>query len=157
MQIEIGDGRSIVVDTPFLSAGPGDTEEWGRRLGATLPCGIVVGLSGGLGAGKTLLAGAIFHGAGLDREVHVTSPTFGIMNRYPAPLPLHHVDLYRLASAREAHAAGVVEILVDPGNGIVVVEWFEKFPEIHPPCWLRIGIEILDGGRRRIEAGGPNA
>jgi tRNA threonylcarbamoyladenosine biosynthesis protein TsaE len=113
----------------------------------------VVGLVGDLGAGKTVLADALLHGAGLERSVVVTSPTFTLMNRYPGRVPYVHVDLYRVESAREAFGAGIQEVLLEPGEGFVVVEWFEKFPELWPPHHLRLDIAIKGPARRTISAG----
>jgi tRNA threonylcarbamoyladenosine biosynthesis protein TsaE len=54
-------------------------------------------LHGGLGAGKTFLAGAIVHGLGADQATAVTSPTFALVHEYATPrAPVLHVDLYRL-------------------------------------------------------------
>ncbi len=156
MLINLGDGRTVELSVPFVSTSPAETVDWGIRLGRSLPAGTVVGLSGELGAGKTLLSGAILHGAGLDAAVDVVSPTFGILTRYPGPVLLQHIDLSRLRSAREAHAAGIVEAILEPGQGVVVVEWFEKFPEIHPAAYLGICLEMRNDGSRLIIAGGPD-
>ena len=146
----------MAVETPFRSAGEGPTRRWGTDLGGRLPAGTVVGLAGDLGAGKTVLADGLLHGAGLDPSVRVTSPTFTLVNRYPGRLPYAHVDLYRLESASEAIDAGIEEIMLDPGNGLVVVEWFDKLPQIWPPCFLRLDIEIESRRVRVIRAGGAH-
>ncbi len=155
MVIALGPGRQVSVASPLVSRSPRSTRAWGARLGAGLRPGDVVGLVGELGAGKTLLAQAIMHGAGVDRRVRITSPTFALMNRYPGPLPCVHVDLYRLRSAAEAHEAGVQDAILGTADGLVVVEWFDRFPEMVPPEYLRVTIDIVGPTVRRLVVDGP--
>jgi tRNA threonylcarbamoyladenosine biosynthesis protein TsaE len=154
MVITLGRGRQVSLDVPWESAAAAETVAWGAELGGRLPAGCVVGLCGELGAGKTVLAGALLHGAGLDRSIHVTSPTFTLMNRYPGGHV--HVDLYRIESVQEAFQAGIEEVLLDPGPGLVVVEWFEKFPGLWPGGHLRLDIEITGEGTRLLRVGGSH-
>ncbi len=154
MVITLGTGRQVSVEAPFLSTGEEQTEAWGARLGAALPGGLVVGLTGELGAGKTVLARALLRGAGLDPSIVVTSPTFTLMNRYPGPVPLVHVDLYRLDTPLDAFQAGIEEAVLEPAGGLVIVEWYERFAEAWPVDALRLTIEVEKDGTRRITAGG---
>ncbi|MBW2262986.1 MAG: tRNA (adenosine(37)-N6)-threonylcarbamoyltransferase complex ATPase subunit type 1 TsaE [Deltaproteobacteria bacterium] len=153
MLIALGTGRQVRVEAPFRSAVEEQTEAWGCRLGGLLPGGLVVGLTGDLGAGKTVLARALLRGAGLDPAIEVTSPTFTLMNLYPGPVPLVHVDLYRLESVRDAFQAGIEEVILDPAGGLVVVEWYEKFADAWPVDVLRLFIDVEEDGARRISAG----
>ena len=153
MVIALGTGRQVIVQVPFLSTGEAQTEDWGVRLGGLLPGGLVVGLTGELGAGKTVLARALLRGAGLDTAVNVTSPTYTFMNRYPGPVFFVHVDLYRLETVRDAFQAGIEEAILEPGEGLVVVEWYEKFEQAWPVDVLRLYIDIEEDGARRIRAG----
>lgn len=78
------------------------SEEETRRLGAELlPLlhpGLLVRLSGGLGAGKTTLVRGILEAAGWTQGVR--SPTFSLLQVYDAAEPpILHADLYRVASA----------------------------------------------------------
>lgn len=126
-----------------------ETRRLGARLGRLLRAGGVVGLTGDLGAGKTVLASGIFNGAGMARKARVTSPTFTLVNVYPGPVELYHVDLYRLGSSAEAVEAGITELWEHEG-AVVVVEWFEKFPELWPEAFIGVRIHILGGRERRI-------
>ena len=65
----------------------------GRKIGAQLRAGDLILLNGPLGAGKTVLVQGI--GAALG-FTEVTSPTFVISRIHKGPLPLIHVDTYRL-------------------------------------------------------------
>jgi len=115
----------------FISHSPAQTgalgEEWGREAQR----GWVFGLSGGLGAGKTILAAGLARGLGVTARVQ--SPTFALVNEYrDGRLPLFHLDLYRLASRGDIIAAGLELYLVRP-PGVAVVEWMERWLE--DGCW----------------------
>lgn len=156
MIITLSGGRQVNVDASFHSGAVEQTRTWGMDLGRRLPPGCVVGLVGELGAGKTVLADGLLHGAGLDPSIPVTSPTFTLVNRYPGPVPYVHVDLYRVESSRDAFHAGIEEILLDPGRGLIVVEWYEKFPDLWPAHSLRLDLEVSGPGERIIRTGGPD-
>jgi tRNA threonylcarbamoyladenosine biosynthesis protein TsaE len=111
----------------FISHSPAETaalaEEWGR---AAEP-GWVLGLSGDLGAGKTLLAAGLARGLGVTARV--TSPTFALVHEYRGGRwPLFHLDLYRLATRDAIIAAGLEAYLIRPA-GVAVVEWMERWTE----------------------------
>ncbi len=98
-------------------------ETWGRE--ATL--GLVIGLSGDLGAGKTQLTKGIARGLGVKERI--LSPTFALVNEYRSGrLPLFHLDLYRLDTRQQVIGAGLEQYLVDP-EGVTVVEWIERWNE----------------------------
>ena len=75
----------------FTPAAPAETEAIGARLAAELGPGDVVLIEGELGAGKTTLVRGACRALGVHGPV--TSPTFTIGQRYPAPVPVAHVDL----------------------------------------------------------------
>ena len=121
-------------------------ERFGCELAQRLGAGDVLALTGPLGAGKTTLVRGLARGMGIDPE-RVASPTFALCHTYRGgDLSLVHLDLYRIADAQEAVAAGLEEQIHDP-EALVVVEWPERAPELFPPhtYWLRIE---PDGERR---------
>ncbi len=109
--------------------------DFGGSLAAQLVAGDVVGLCGELGAGKTHLVKGVAAGLGCSAEVN--SPTFTIIQEYPAGrIPVYHIDCYRLESAQEARATGIEEFLPS-SDGVTLVEWADKFPELLPAnAWL---------------------
>jgi tRNA threonylcarbamoyladenosine biosynthesis protein TsaE len=133
------------VDIPDLAA----TESFGRRLGASLFPGAVIALVGQLGAGKTHLTRAIAEGLGVKNPAVVNSPTFVLIQEYPARLPIAHFDAYRLSGPREFADLGVDEYF--RGEGVSVVEWADKVESTLPAEHLRIEIEIVDENRRRFK------
>src|SRR6188508_1780302 len=130
------------IDIPALAA----TKAFGRRLGELLFPGAVIALVGQLGAGKTHLTRAIAEGLGVKNSAAVNSPTFVLIQEYPARLPIYHFDAYRLNGPREFAELGVDEYF--RGDGVCVVEWADKVEVVLPADHLRIEIEIVDENRR---------
>ncbi len=144
----------------FLSHSPAETEALGETWGRSAVSGLVIGLSGDLGAGKTRLVKGIARGLGVPARVH--SPTFTLVNIYRGGrLLLFHLDLYRLpadAGCEQILAAGLVDYLAPAG--VTVIEWAEKwFGEVSgvkchgsgvPEFYRRVSIEIMNETERRI-------
>ena len=142
----------------WVTHGEAETEALGSVLGRLLQPGDLVALIGPLGAGKTCLARGIAAGMGIDEPV--TSPTFILIAEYKtaAGFPLFHVDCYRLGDATaEALDIGLDEIIDD--EGACVVEWAERIAGLLPDDHLRITMEDLGPGRRRLtyEPTGPRS
>ncbi len=139
---------SISVDT-IISNSPEETRAIGRALAATLPRGAVVALTGDLGAGKTHFTKGLVEGLGGD-PAGVTSPTFTLVHEYrEGRLPVFHFDFYRLEAASELRHIGWEEYLLE--DGIVVVEWAERFPGVLPAESVRVRFLIGEGDSRRLE------
>jgi tRNA threonylcarbamoyladenosine biosynthesis protein TsaE len=132
---------------------PQETQEWGRQLARTLEAGAVLALCGDLGAGKTCLTQGIV--AGLGSQAEVTSPTFSLVQEYrDGRLPVFHLDFYRLESEGEVLRLGWDELLDE--NGVVLVEWADRFPALMPvgTRWFFLCHEEA-GGRSVREAAPP--
>jgi len=120
--------------TKHVAASVEETMELGRRLGERLKAGDVVGLYGGLGAGKTVFAKGIAQGMGITEEV--TSPTFTLMRLYQAALPLCHFDLYRIEEEAELEHIGFGDYI--GSDCVCVVEWAGHAPSLHPDICVHI-------------------
>jgi tRNA threonylcarbamoyladenosine biosynthesis protein TsaE len=134
-----------------ISHSPEETLALGEAWGRAAQSGLVIGLSGDLGAGKTQLAKGIARGLGVTARVH--SPTFTLVNEYPGGrLPLFHVDLYRLEDREQVVRAGLADYFCP--NGVSVIEWPEKWFGTHAPDrpggYLHVTIEVLGENERRI-------
>src|SRR5207249_11623334 len=125
------------------------TEQFGRRVGELLFPGAVVALVGQLGAGKTNLTRAVAEGLGVRNPAAVNSPTFVLIQEYPARLPIYHFDAYRLSGPREFRELGTDEYF--HGDGVCLVEWADKVEPALPAEHLRIEIHVVDENRRRFE------
>src|SRR5262249_55594047 len=111
--------------------------------------GAVVALVGQLGAGKTHLVRAVAEGLGVKNPTAVNSPTFVLIQEYPARLPIYHFDAYRLGGPREFSELGVAEYF--QGDGVCLVEWADKVDTTLPAEHLRIDIRILSENCRRFD------
>jgi tRNA threonylcarbamoyl adenosine modification protein YjeE len=129
------------------------TRAAGRALGEALAGGDAIALVGDLGAGKTTLSQAIALGAGVAPDVPVTSPTFTLVQTYPAArFTLVHVDLYRIEHARELPELGLDD-LIGRRDTAALVEWADRF-DVLPRDHLRIELTHADGDTRRLAARG---
>jgi tRNA threonylcarbamoyladenosine biosynthesis protein TsaE len=102
-------------------ATPDEMFALGKEIGAQAKAGDLILLNGPLGAGKTLLVQGI--GAALGFS-DVTSPTFVISRTHQGPLPLIHVDVYRLLEGDRA-AAFLDDLDLDSAaeSAVTVIEW----------------------------------
>ncbi|RLB44151.1 MAG: tRNA (adenosine(37)-N6)-threonylcarbamoyltransferase complex ATPase subunit type 1 TsaE [Deltaproteobacteria bacterium] len=119
-----------------------------RSLAAVLEGGDVIGLEGGLGAGKTTFARGALHGLGVPEDTAVTSPTFALLHHYEGRLPIAHADFYRLTDEVELGELGVDELVED--GAVLLVEWGRKFPGMASRTVLWVELEIVSEVARRV-------
>jgi tRNA threonylcarbamoyladenosine biosynthesis protein TsaE len=129
---------------------PEQTEALGARLAARLRPGDVVLVSGELGAGKTTFVRGACRALGVTAVV--TSPTFTIGQRYPAPVPVSHLDLFRIADLEEEEDPHLLEDYLGPDT-IGFVEWPDAEAELGRLARIaaRVRIEHAGGDRRTVE------
>jgi tRNA threonylcarbamoyladenosine biosynthesis protein TsaE len=124
-----------------------ETKAWGRRLASLLSGGELLGLSGELGAGKTVFVKGLARGLNL-REERILSPTFTMIQEHQGRLPLYHIDLYRLEET-DVDELGLREYLFS--SGVAAVEWFERLREAPALSCLQIRISYDGANFRKIE------
>lgn len=120
-----------------VSPDPDATTRLGQALGRVARPGDLVCLWGDLGAGKTHLAKAF--GAALGVTETMASPSFVLMAEYEGRLPLFHIDPYRLASAEDALAGGLLD--ERQADGVTLVEWPERLGDALPLDRLDVRID----------------
>jgi tRNA threonylcarbamoyladenosine biosynthesis protein TsaE len=103
----------------YETSSPDQTEAVAAELAARLAAGDVVLVEGELGAGKTTFVRGACRALGVEGVV--TSPTFTIGQRYPAAVPVSHLDLYRVADLRDEDPDLLDEYLGP--DRIAFVEW----------------------------------
>ncbi|HEY0443176.1 MAG TPA: tRNA (adenosine(37)-N6)-threonylcarbamoyltransferase complex ATPase subunit type 1 TsaE [Candidatus Limnocylindrales bacterium] len=121
----------------ITSSDPERTRALGSALAAVAAPGDVICLWGDLGAGKTQLAKGF--GAGLGITDTVTSPSFVLMAEYRGRLPLFHIDLYRLATAEDALAGGLID--ERQSSGVTLIEWPDRLGAALPADRLDIRLD----------------
>ena len=116
---------SVVGKFPAVfSDSPATTEVFGEILAQSIFPGLLVLLSGDLGAGKTALVRAIGRALGVRG---IKSPTFAIETIHKLPdrdFNMVHADLYRPDSC--ASAVMQLEEYLEDGS-LVLVEWGERW------------------------------
>jgi len=133
----------------LLSRTEEETISLGKALGELLLPGDVVVVTGELGSGKTRLIKGMSLGLGLLDARQVISPTFTLLQIYEGKVPIYHMDYYRLNTKEEALESGL-----DPyeyWDGVVMVEWGEKFPELLTRPFLQVIISLISDFERMIQ------
>ncbi|HEY2006521.1 MAG TPA: tRNA (adenosine(37)-N6)-threonylcarbamoyltransferase complex ATPase subunit type 1 TsaE [Solirubrobacteraceae bacterium] len=125
------------------------TEALGAQFAAELQPGDVVLIQGELGTGKTTLVRGAARALGVRSAV--TSPTFTIGQRYPGPVPVAHLDLYRVPGL----AGEDPDLLSDylRPDTIAFVEWPEGGEGLlggFARIALRVRLEHAGGDRRLV-------
>ena len=137
----------------ILSRSPEETEAAGRAFAGRLRPGDVVALTGTLGSGKTRFVRGVCEGLGV--RAHVTSPTFTLINEYPAPFGLvAHIDMYRINSMKEVADLGIEEYF--NVRCVCLIEWAETLLAMLPAPGFRVS--FAHGGsesERDIQIEGP--
>ena len=124
----------------FISNSPAETEAIGWKLADEVDAGSVLALNGELGSGKTSFTKGLV--AGLGSSAAVTSPTFTIVHEYRGGrLPVYHLDFFRLEDREAAARLGLDDYFF--GNGLSVIEWADRFPDLLPEeaRWISFTIE----------------
>jgi tRNA threonylcarbamoyladenosine biosynthesis protein TsaE len=129
-----------------------ETIKLGQRTGVALTAGDVIALEGELGSGKTWFTKGLALGLGIPRDTVITSPSFSLMNAYEGRHPFFHMDAYRLNSLSEFLEAGFQDYFHQ--NGIVAMEWADRWPDILPEWRLRVEFLICDETSREIRFSG---
>lgn len=133
----------------FLSSTDEQTKKFAKGL-ARIGGIRIIGLTGGLGAGKTTFVQGFAQGLGIKEKI--ISPTFVLIRQHKIPNSqkmLYHVDLYRLDKIEDIKHLGIEEIIWDPNN-VVLIEWAEKIKSLLPKDCLRISFKLASKDSRKI-------
>jgi tRNA threonylcarbamoyladenosine biosynthesis protein TsaE len=125
-----------------------ETINLGQKIGTLLVAGDVVGLVGELGSGKTWFAKGLALGLGVSPNTIITSPSFTLINEYEGRYKFFHMDVYRLENLSDLLSAGLDEYFYK--DGVVAMEWADRWPEILPSWWLKVELIIMDDISREI-------
>ena len=113
----------------------------------------VYAFEGEMGAGKTTFINALCRALGVEEDV-TGSPTFSIINEYRSDTTaelIYHFDLYRIESLEQAFDIGVEDYL-DSG-ALCLIEWPDRIDDILPDDTVRVKIDVLHDGSRRLTVG----
>jgi tRNA threonylcarbamoyladenosine biosynthesis protein TsaE len=127
------------------------TEQLGRQLAECLQPGLVIGLDGTLGSGKTRLVQAIAAGLGIAAD-QVVSPTFTLCVPHAGRLKILHVDAYRINHQEEVDELGLDEEVED--GTVLLVEWAERIAASLPPLDIQVVATPVDATSRQYRIAG---
>ncbi len=138
-------GSTKVTDVEVVTGSPEETEALAARLVRGLRAGDVVSVSGELGSGKTTFVRGAARALGVAEPV--SSPTYTIGHRYEAPIPVAHLDLYRVA-VLDPELWGDLEPYFD--GTVAFVEWPEHGGDWLPQTRAAVTLEHVDESHRRV-------
>jgi len=121
-----------------------------ETIAELLPAPRIVVLRGELGAGKTTLVKGWVQALRAGSPEDVTSPTFTLVHEYEGPKThIFHLDLYRLETERELATLGLEEMAASP-NGLMLVEWGEKFPSLVDAADAEVSMTVGEVENERL-------
>jgi tRNA threonylcarbamoyladenosine biosynthesis protein TsaE len=128
---------------------PAETRRFGRLLAALLEPPALLTVEGELGSGKTTLVRAVLRARGVSGVV--ASPSFTIAQTYRGSRGerLHHLDLYRFASAADADLFAWEDYLT--ADALTFVEWPAAGDEALPPADARLRLRHRSRTTRALE------
>jgi tRNA threonylcarbamoyladenosine biosynthesis protein TsaE len=131
----------------FISNSADETESFGRKFAGNVKPGDVLALTGDLGSGKTQFVKGL--AAGLGSTTNATSPTFTLIHEYSGGrLPIYHFDFFRVEDRQSAERLGLDEYFF--GDGVSVIEWADRFPDLIPKNARWISFETKSETQRAI-------
>lgn len=108
--------------------------------------GLVVGLNGPLGVGKSEFVRFVICAACGD-DTEVPSPTFTLVQHYETAsgLPIIHMDLYRLEQPEDVLALGIEDSFYEAVN---FIEWPDKMGAFWPVNAINISWSFVQNNAR---------
>ena len=138
----------------FISNSAEETESFGREFARNVKAGDVIALTGELGSGKTQFVKGL--AAALGANTPATSPTFTLIHEYSGGrLPIYHFDFFRIEDRQSAERLGLADYFF--GDGVSVIEWADRFPELIPENARWISFETKSETLRAITDQGTTA
>ena len=123
--------------------------EAAREFIAAMGDNTVFALYGKMGAGKTTFIKALCQELGVEDVV--TSPTFAVINEYRSDIAgelIYHFDFYRIKKLEEVYDMGYEDYFYS--GALCFIEWPELVEELLPGDAVKVTIEELEGGSRKI-------
>ena len=120
-----------------------------REFIAAMGDNTVFALYGKMGAGKTTFVKALCQELGVEDVV--TSPTFAVINEYRSDIAgelIYHFDFYRIKKLEEVYDMGYEDYFYS--GALCFIEWPELIEELLPGNTVRVTIEELEDGSRKL-------
>ena len=123
--------------------------EAAREFIAAMGDNTVFALYGKMGAGKTTFIKALCQELGVEDVV--TSPTFAVINEYRSDIAgelIYHFDFYRIKKLEEVYDMGYEDYFYS--GALCFIEWLELVEELLPGNTIKVTIEELEDGSRKL-------
>ncbi len=135
----------------FIINNLNDMELLAKSVAETVKPGYIIGLKGTLGSGKTTFTQFLAKYIGIKDNVN--SPTFTILKVYKGPLPLYHMDVYRLENI--GYDYELDDFIY--GDGVAVIEWYPYIQSMLPNEFLEITIDVINEDNRIVTMEGSGS
>jgi tRNA threonylcarbamoyladenosine biosynthesis protein TsaE len=133
----------------FLSKSPVKTRAFAWKFAGKLRPGNVIGLTGGLGAGKThFIKGAARYFN--VPEKNIVSPTFNLVKEHKSKgSVIYHFDFYRLKNIGDLEKIGYRDYITDRA-AVIFLEWPDRIKETWKDMDWVVVLEHKGGDKRKI-------
>ena len=121
-----------------------EMEMLAKWVAQTVKPGYIIGLKGTLGSGKTTFTQFLAKYIGIKDNVN--SPTFTILKVYKGPIPMYHMDVYRLENI--GYDYELDDFIY--GDGVAVIEWYPYILPMLPKEILEISIDVINESSRIV-------
>lgn len=121
-----------------------DTETLAKIIAEKAFKGMIVGLTGDLGSGKTTFTK--FFAQAIGVKDNLNSPTFTILKIYEGNFALYHMDVYRLEEV--GYDFELDDFIY--GDGISVIEWYQYIKKMLPKNIISIDFKVIDEYARDV-------
>lgn len=139
-------------ETTYLLASPDALQPVAHQfIEEVLPWGDIFAFYAPMGTGKTTFIKTLCEALGVQDVIN--SPTFSIINEYraePSGELMYHFDCYRLEKLSDALNLGAEDYL--QSGALCFIEWPEVMEDILPADTVRITLEEIEGGVRKLTA-----
>ena len=123
--------------------------EAARQFIAEMGDNTVFDLYGKMGAGKTTFIKAVCEELGVSDVI--TSPTFAIVNESRSDTAgelIYHFDFYRIKKLEEVYDMGYEDYFYS--GALCFIEWPELVEELLPGNTIKVTIEEIENGERKV-------
>ncbi|WP_417449930.1 tRNA (adenosine(37)-N6)-threonylcarbamoyltransferase complex ATPase subunit type 1 TsaE [Kordiimonas sp.] len=126
-----------------------ETADLAALMAGLIEPGVIIALTGDLGAGKSTFARAFIRARLDDPEAEVPSPTFTLVQTYddPTSVEIWHADLYRLNDPEEVYELGLDDARTE---AICLIEWPDRMPAGWWNSALEMKLNISAQGERTV-------
>ncbi len=148
-RVRLSSVESVTQELLFTTYAPEQTLALAARLARAAETGLMIGLTGELGAGKTWFTRGFVDAWLQTDDAGVSSPTYALCHEYGEDdeRRVFHLDLYRLESEDDLESIGFDDL---DRESIILVEWPARIARVRTSLDAEITIEHDRDSVRRV-------